>query len=91
MSVPSEWPSSQDMLDSFLKSSGSWETLLTEILLIYKISSPSKGQWIMLHIQTSSRLILMYMRDGTIDLGKLEATKNSDTIDSLDLLLTFVS
>ena len=91
VNVQLEWLSSQDMLDSFLKSSGSWETLPTEIQLIFKISLPSKDQWITLLTLTSSKLISMYMKDGTTDLGKLEATKNTDTIDSLDLLQTSVS
>lgn len=91
VNVQLEWLSSQDMLDSFLKSSGSWETLPTEIQPIFKISLPSKDQWITILTLTSSKLISMYMKDGTIDLGKLEATRNTDTIDSLDLLQTSVS
>jgi len=53
---------------------------------ISKTILSSKDPWTMLLILTSSRLISMFMKDGTIKLGKLEATRNIDSIDSMELL-----
>jgi hypothetical protein len=83
--VMSEWHLKKGILVWCPRSNGSWETLQMEILHIWLIISNSRGLWMETPTQISLQLMQTFTKDGTITLGTKETSRNSDSIDSMEV------